>query len=60
MIFPFFQKPPGTFVSCGGEVRRISASIIALRCFKSARPRLGPSGWRAVDPRRLLLITHIV
>lgn len=51
-----FQKSRGRFLSSGGAVLRISASVIARRCFKSARPRLGPSGWRAVTPRRLLLI----
>ena len=55
-----FQKSRGRFASSGGAVLRISASVIARRCFKSARPRLGPSGWRAVIPRRLLLIANLV
>ena len=56
---PFFQKSRGKVASSGGEVRRICASVIARRCFKSALPRLAPSGWRAVSPRRLLLIAHL-
>jgi hypothetical protein len=56
--WPFFRKSRGKFAGSDGEVRRISAFVIARRCFKSARLRLGPSGWRAVNPRRLLVIAH--
>jgi hypothetical protein len=56
--WPFFQKSRAKFAGSDGEVGRISAFVIARRCFKSARLRLGPSGWRAVIPRRRLLIAH--
>jgi len=44
--FAPFQKSRGRLASSGGAVRRISASVITRRCLRSARPRLGPNGWR--------------
>ena len=62
MLFVAFTPIPyalgryGAFVLVIVYIALISACVIARRCVKSARPRLGPRGWRAVTPRRLLLI----
>ena len=50
---PYFQKSRGKFASSDGAVRRISASAIARRCFKSARPLVDNTiarGWLREDP----------